>query len=131
MKKIEAIIRREKFFAVDAALKSIGVGGLTVEQVEGRGRLKLLVSTRSWGVWTHEEEYMRHAKLEIVVKDEDAQKVIDAIVTSATTGSAGDGKIFVSTVDSALDIGLNAAGDKAIDVEKMAPVTVKAVTPRS
>lgn len=114
MKKIEAVIRREKFPEVDASLKKLGVGGLTVEEVSGRGRARHTATIHERGTWHYEEEYIRHLKLEILVQDNNAQGVVDAIVASASTGSVGDGKIFVSTVDEVLDIGSKATDEKAV-----------------
>lgn len=114
MKKIEAIIRREKFSDVDAALKQLGLGGLTVEDVQGRGRAKEHVTVMARGRWDYEEEYVKRLKLEILVKDSDAQKVIDAIVARAQTGSVGDGKIFVSTVDMVMDIRTKEVNEQAV-----------------
>lgn len=114
MKKIEAIIRREKFTDVDAALKQLGVGGLTLEEVTGRGRSKDTMTVLAKGKWTYEEEYIKRIKLEILVKDSDAKAVVDAIIAHATTDSMGDGKIFVSSVDEVLDIGSKAVDEKAV-----------------
>lgn len=114
MKKIEAIIRREKFPEVDAALKTLGVGGLTVEEVAGRGRARHTTTVLAKGRWNYEEEYIKRLKLEILVKDSNAQGVIDAIIANASTQSVGDGKIFVSTVDEVLDIGSKAVDEKAV-----------------
>lgn len=114
MKKIEAVIRREKFPEVDAALKMLGVGGLTVEEVAGRGRARHTTTILAKGRWNYEEEYIKHLKLEILVQDSNAQRVIDAIMSHATTGSVGDGKIFISTVDEVLDIGSKAVDEKAV-----------------
>jgi len=125
MKKIEAVIRREKFEAVDDALKRIGVGGLTLEEVKGRGRTRLVTTVHMRGVWTQEDEYIRHIKLEIIAKDNEVGKVVDTILSSATTGSPGDGKIFVSSVDEFLDIGSKQNGDRAIEIETNPPVMVR------
>jgi nitrogen regulatory protein P-II 1 len=125
MKKIEAVIRRERFEAVDEALKKIGVGGLTLEEVKGRGRTRLVTTVHMRGVWTQEDEYIRHIKLEIIAKDEEVGRVVDTILSSATTGSAGDGKIFVSPVDQFLDIGSKQSGDRAIEIEGDKPVIVQ------
>jgi nitrogen regulatory protein P-II 1 len=114
MKKIEAIIRKEKFPEVDAALKRMGVGGLTVEEVSGRGRDRHTTTVLARGSWNFEEEYIKHLKLEILVQDSNAQGVIDAIMANASTQSVGDGKIFVSTVDEVLDIGSKAVDEKAV-----------------
>lgn len=92
MKKIEAVIRREKFEAVDDALKKIGVGGLTLEEVKGRGRTRLVTTVHMRGVWTQEDEYIRHIKLEIIAKDHEVGRVVDTILSSATTGSPGTGR---------------------------------------
>ena len=74
MKKIEAVIRREKFEAVDEALKSIGVGGLTLEEVKGRGRTRVITTVHMRGTWTQEDEYIRHTKLEIISKDDQGEQ---------------------------------------------------------
>jgi len=124
MKKIEAIIRREKFSEVDAALKKVGVGGLTMEEVQGRGRTRLQTTVYMRGAWTREDEYIRHVKLEIVVKDEDAKKVVDALISAAKTDSPGDGKVFVTTVEDVIDIGSKMSGDRAVEIEAQPPVTV-------
>ncbi len=120
MKKIEAIIRREKFGDVDAALRKLGVGGLTLEEVTGRGRSKDTMTVLAKGKWTYEEEYIKRIKLEILVKDSDAKAVVDAIIAHASTDSVGDGKIFVSSVDEVLDI-----GSKAVDENAVAFATVR------
>jgi nitrogen regulatory protein P-II 1 len=114
MKKIEAIIRKEKFPAVDAALKQLGVGGLTVEEVAGRGRARHTTTVLAKGRWNYEEEYIKRLKLEILVQDSNAKGVIDAIMANASTGSVGDGKIFVSTVDEVMDIGSKATDERAV-----------------
>src|SRR5271169_5237458 len=114
LKKIEAIIRREKFPAVDAALKMLGVSGLTVEEVAGRGRARHTTTVLAKGKWDYEEEYIKHLKLEILVQDSNAKGVIDAIMANASTESVGDGKIFVSTIDEVMDIGSKLTDEKAV-----------------
>ena len=114
MKKIEAIIRREKFPAVDAALKQLGVAGLTVEEVAGRGRSRHTTTVLAKGRWDYEEEYIKRLKVEILVQDSNARGVIDAIMATASTDSVGDGKIFVSTVDEVMDIGSRATDERAV-----------------
>jgi nitrogen regulatory protein P-II 1 len=114
MKKIEAVIRKEKFPAVDSALKQLGVGGLTVEDVVGRGRTKETETIMARGRWTVEEEFIKRLKLEILVDDSQAQRVVESILANASTGQAGDGKIFVTTVDEVLDIGTKAANEEAV-----------------
>jgi nitrogen regulatory protein P-II 1 len=118
MKKIEAVIRREKFPAVDEALKQLGVVGLTVEEVSGRGRERTTTTVLAKGRWTYEEEYIKRFKLDIIVEDRDAQKVIDAILANASTTSVGDGKIFVTSIDEVVDIGSHANDEKAVAIVK-------------
>jgi nitrogen regulatory protein P-II 1 len=114
LKKIEAIIRKEKFSAVDAALRQLGVGGLTVEEVSGRGRARETMTVLAKGKYSYEEEYIQRLKIEILVQDSNAKGVIDAILTHASTSSVGDGKIFISTVDEVMDIGSKATDEKAV-----------------
>ena len=118
MKKIEAVIRREKFPAVDEALKQLGIEGLTIEEVSGRGRERTTTTVLARGKWTYEEEYIRRVKLDIIVGDHDAQKVIDAILANASTESVGDGKIFVTSIEEVVDIGSHASDEKAVAVAK-------------
>ena len=95
MKKVEAEIRKERFEAVDAALRRIGVPGLTVTEEERAAR----------GMWNYPLERIRHLLVTVVVDDEGAGKVVESIKESASTGSFGDGRISVTSVDSVLDIG--------------------------
>ena len=114
MKMVEAIIRKEKFPAVDAALKRIGVGGLTMAEATGRGRTRETTTVHARGNWTLEGEYLPRLKIEIIVKDSEAQAVVDSIVKNASTGSVGDGKVLVSAISEVLDIGSKAVDEKAI-----------------
>ncbi|MDG6928429.1 MAG: P-II family nitrogen regulator [Nitrososphaerota archaeon] len=114
MKKIEAVIRKERFPAVDVSLKRIGIGGLTVYDVRGRGRSKGSTMVVARGTGMYQEEYLERIKLEIIVKDRDVEKVVESIISNATTDSVGDGKIFVSPIDRVIDIGSNAEDETAI-----------------
>ena len=114
MKKIEAVIRKDKFSDVDRALKAIGVGGLTYVTAEGRGRSKGEEMLADRGTKTYRPEYVERIKLEVIVKDSDTQRVIDAIMRTASTHSIGDGKIFLTSVEQAYDISSSASGDNAL-----------------
>lgn len=114
MKKIEAIVRKEKFPGIDEALKKIGVGGLTYLNAEGRGRSRGEAMLSDRGTKTYRPEYVEKIKLEIIVKDSDAQRVIDAIVKNATTNSLGDGKVFLSSVEQVYDIASRDSGENVI-----------------
>lgn len=102
MKKIEAIIRPEKFEEVKEALKRAGYPGMTRTPVEGHGKQKGLKAQFRAAVY--EIEFIPKLKIEIVTKDEDIPNIVDAIMSSARTGEEGDGKIFVLPVESVIKI---------------------------
>ncbi|MCX6651025.1 MAG: P-II family nitrogen regulator [Methanomassiliicoccales archaeon] len=102
MKKIEAIIRTEKLDAVKCGLEKIGMNAMTVTDVMGRGEQKGLEFTHRTG--KYRIDLLPKIKIELVVKDDDAKKVIDTIIECARTGEIGDGKIFVSPVEEVIRI---------------------------
>jgi len=112
MKKIEATIRPEKLEPVRAALAEIGILGMTVTEVSGRGRQRGIVL--QWRVGEYRVEFLPKVKLEVVVLDEDVGKALNAIVTKARTGERGDGKIFVLPVDNAVRVRTGDEGENAI-----------------
>ncbi len=112
MKKIEAIIRDEKLGAVKEALKAAGVAGMTVTEVKGHGTQKGITEVyrgRQYAV-----DLISKIKIEAIVDDKDVKTITDTIVDTAKTGSIGDGKIFVSSVDDAIRIRTGESGTKAI-----------------
>ena len=102
MKKVEAIIRPFKLEDVKIALVNSGIVGMTVSEVRGFGRQKGQVERYRGSEFT--VEFLQKLKIEVVVADENVQKVIDAIAEAAKTGEIGDGKIFVSSVESVVRI---------------------------
>ncbi len=102
MKKIEAIIRPFKLEDVKIALVNAGIVGMTVSEVRGFGRQKGQVERYRGSEFT--VEFLQKLKLEIVVDDERVATVVQAIQDAARTGEIGDGKIFISTVDSVIRI---------------------------
>ncbi len=102
MKKIEAIIRPFKLEDVKIALVNAGIVGMTVSEVRGFGRQKGQVERYRGSEFT--VEFLQKLKLEIVVDDDRVDTVVSAIQDAARTGEIGDGKIFVSTIDSVLRI---------------------------
>ena len=102
MKKIEAILRPEKLNTVKSALEEIGVMGMTVYEVKGRGEQKGLEFTHRAG--KYRVDLLSKTKIEIVVDDAMADTVINKIIESAKTGEIGDGKIFVTPVERAIRI---------------------------
>jgi nitrogen regulatory protein PII len=102
MKKIEAIIRPFKLEDVKIALVNAGIVGMTVSEVRGFGRQKGQVERYRGSEFT--VEFLQKLKLEIVVDDEQVATVVDAIQDAARTGEIGDGKIFISPVESVIRI---------------------------
>jgi len=112
MKKIEAIIRREKVDDVRKALEKAGYPGLTITEVEGHGKQKGV--TQQWRGETYRVDFLPKVKLEIVASDSDAERIIQAVVKAAKTGAVGDGKIFVSDVRDAVKIRTGERGESAL-----------------
>jgi len=102
MKKIEAIIKPFKLDEVKEALHDVGVTGMTVTEAKGFGRQK--GHTELYRGAEYVVDFLPKVKLEAVVDDGLADRVVEAIQTAAQTGRIGDGKIFVSTVDRAIRI---------------------------
>ena len=104
MKKIEAIIQSGSRDAVITAIKKIGVGGVTVHQVQGQGAQDPpLVG-----------QYFSRDMIMCVVDDPKLDEILTAISNVACTGTKGDGKVFVTTVDDALDICTKKRGTTSI-----------------
>jgi len=112
MKKIEAIIKPFKLEDVKDALSEVGVQGMTVTEVKGFGRQKGHTEIYRGSEYT--VDFLPKVKLEIVVEDATADRVIDAIVKTANTGKIGDGKVFVSQVEQAIRIRTGEKGNNAI-----------------
>ena len=112
MKKIEAIIRVEKFEEAKEALKGLGYPGMTKTQVEGHGKQKGL--KQQFRGTTFEVEFPPKIKLEIVADDKDVDGIVNAIVTNARTDEVGDGKIFVIPVDNVVRVRTGDEGGNAI-----------------
>jgi len=102
MKKIEAVIRVEKFEEVKEALKKAGYPGMTKSPVEGHGKQKGL--RQQFRGTTFEVEFPQKIKLEIVAQDSDVTRIVDTIVTNARTGEVGDGKIFIYPVENVIRV---------------------------
>jgi len=110
LKNIGAVIASEKVGMVVDALKKIGVGGFTVLDAKGRGKGKRSQLAGSRGTGSYTAEFNTKNYVFTVVDDYLVDKVICAIIDAAGTRSAGDGKIFVTTIDDAIDIGSKQKG---------------------
>ena len=102
MHMIEAIIKPDKLAAVQAALKGIGVSGLTAFDVKGYGRQ--MGETESYRGAKVEASFLPKVMIRAVVPEGTSAQVVDAITNAARTGSVGDGKIFVYPVASVVRI---------------------------
>jgi nitrogen regulatory protein PII len=113
MKKVEAIIRLEKFEDVKNAVDALGCcPGISVERIEGQGKQK--GATHQFRGREYRVELLPKMMLTLVVKDGDVEPVVKAIIDAAKTGEVGDGKIFVSPVDQVYRIRTGESGDVAV-----------------
>ena len=97
MKQITAILKPFKLEEVREALAECGVTGLTVTEVKGFGRQK--GHTELYRGAEYAVDFLPKMKIEVIVKSEDVDRCVDAIVRTARTGKIGDGKIFITSVE--------------------------------
>ena len=114
MKRVEAIISAEKVSTVNEALRNVGIGGATILDAKGRGKGEKPQVQSGRGTRGVSAEFSSRANAMVVVDDSEVEKVFGAILEATSTGSPGDGKIFVSTVNEAIDIGTRKRGPAAI-----------------
>jgi nitrogen regulatory protein P-II 1 len=112
MKRIVAIIRQEKFEDVKKALVDVGCEGMTVSEVKGRGSQRGI--RESYRGSNFCIDLIPKTRIEIVVKDDGIDLIIEAIKKGAFTGNIGDGKIFVQPVDNVIRIRTGEEGDGAV-----------------
>lgn len=112
MKKIEAIIKPFKLEDVKEALSSIELTGMTVSEVRGYGRQQ--GHSELYRGAEYVVDFLPKIKIELVVKDEIVDEVIKVISENAKTGKIGDGKIFVSTIETSVRIRTGELDDEAL-----------------
>jgi nitrogen regulatory protein P-II 1 len=112
MFKIEAVIKPFKLDEVKEALHEIGIQGMTVTEVKGFGRQK--GHTELYRGAEYVVDFLPKIKLEVVVTDEMADKVVGSIVDAAGTGKIGDGKIFVLPLEETIRIRTGERGSEAV-----------------
>lgn len=112
MKMVSCIIRPEKLDAVTDALDRLHIVGMTVSDVRGFGRQKGQTEHYRGGEYTI--RFVPKVRLDIVVQDEDVNKVMGSISESARTGNVGDGKVFVIDIPAALRIRTGEQGTSAL-----------------
>jgi len=112
MKKIEAIIKPFKLDDVKEALQEIGLQGITVVEARGFGRQK--GHTELYRGAEYVVDFLPKVKVEVVVKDGDVDRCIEAIVKAAKTGKIGDGKIFVTSGEQVVRIRTGETDESAV-----------------
>ena len=112
MKKIEAVIKPFKLDEVKEALQEIGVQGMTVIEAKGYGRQKGHSETYRGAEYV--VDFLPKLKIEVVVPDDLAAQVVEAITNAARTGKIGDGKIFVSEITEVVRIRTGETGAAAV-----------------
>jgi nitrogen regulatory protein P-II 1 len=112
MKKIEAVIKPFTLDAVKQELQTVGVTGLTVYEVKGFGRQK--GHTEMYRGSEYVVDFLPKLKIEVVVKDDQLETVLDAIMRKTYTGRIGDGKIFVTDLKDVIRIRTREHGEQAI-----------------
>jgi nitrogen regulatory protein P-II 1 len=112
MKKIEAIIKPFKLEEVKVALAGVGITGMTVSEVKGFGRQKGHTEIYRGSEYT--VDFLPKIKVELVLADHQVAATVEAIVRAAKTGKIGDGKVFVSPVESVVRIRTEETGEQAV-----------------
>ncbi len=112
MKMVTAIVKPFKLDEVREALSGIGVQGITVTEVKGFGRQK--GHTELYRGAEYVVDFLPKAKVEVVVRDADVDRCVEAIVKAAKTGKIGDGKIFVTPVEQVVRIRTGETDESAV-----------------
>jgi len=112
MKLITAIIKPFKLDDVKAAIEAVGVHGLTVSEASGFGRQRGHTEVYRGAEYT--VDLIPKVRIEVVVDDADADAVVDAVVRSAATGKIGDGKVWVSHVETVVRVRTGERGSAAL-----------------
>ena len=112
MKKIEAVVKPFKLEDVKDALTELDITGMTVSEVKGYGRQQ--GHSELYRGAEYVVDFLPKVKVEVVVKDEDVDKALNAIVEAARTGKIGDGKIFVTPVEKIVRIRTSEENEEAI-----------------
>ena len=112
MKMVMAVIKPFKLDDVREALAEVGVAGIIATEVKGFGRQK--GHTELYRGAEYVVDFLPKVKVEVVVKDEDVERCIEAVVKAAKTGKIGDGKIFVTNVEQAVRIRTGETDEAAV-----------------
>jgi nitrogen regulatory protein P-II 1 len=114
LKKIEAIVPAARLESAFAALKELDLGGFTYYESRGRGQIPRPEIQAGRGTSTYRPEFNMNATIVVVTRDSMVDSVISKILDSASSGLAGEGKIFVTDIDDVVDIGSKQRGEGAL-----------------
>ena len=112
MKLVTAIIKPFKLDEVCAALETFGVKGMTVSEASGYGRQRGHTEVYRGAEYT--VDFVPKVRIEVLLDDGDAQRVVDAIVTAARTDKIGDGKVWIVPIDDIVRIRTGEMGHDAL-----------------
>ena len=112
MKLVTAIVKPFKLDDVKNALQDMGVQGLTVSEVQGYGRQRGHTEVHRGA--EYKVDFVPKVRIEVVVGEIEAARVVDAIVEAASTGQIGDGKVWVTTIDEIVRVRTGERGDDAL-----------------
>jgi len=112
MKLVTAIVKPFKLDDVKAALKDLSVEGMTVSEVSGFGRQRGHTEVYRGSEYT--VDFVPKVRVEVLADDNDAGRVVEAVVAAARTGKIGDGKVWVTPVESVVRIRTGEMGDDAL-----------------
>lgn len=112
MKLITAIVKPAKVDDIKVALQAVGIAGMTVSETRGFGRQKGHTEIYRGAEYT--VDFIPKVRIEVLVDDEDLQSIVDTIVTAASTGSIGDGKLWVTPVEQVIRIRTGERGHDAL-----------------
>ena len=112
MKLVTAVIKPYQLDAVKEGLHALGVAGLTVSEVQGYGRQKGHTEVYRGAEYT--VEFVPKVRIEVLADDDEAKRLADAIVEAARTGQIGDGKVWISPVDTVIRVRTGEMGNEAL-----------------
>jgi len=114
VKKTEAVIPHVRLQMALSALDELNLGGLTYYESKGRGQLPRPKIQSGRGTYTYTPEFNANSTIVVVVKDSMVEQVVKKLLESTSTGLAGEGKIFISEINDAVDIGSRRRGEDII-----------------
>src|ERR1051325_7690758 len=114
MKKIEAVIPHDRLKKASAELLQFPIGGFTYYESKGRGQIPTPLIHTGRGTSVYRPEFNVNIMISVVVPDNLVTDIVNKIIEGTSSGLAGEGKVFVSDVDEAVDIGSGSRGESAL-----------------